>query len=245
MKRLAILTMILASLALTAQPAISDVYTDYDFPDGVYWQIGGFEVYDIMQRGEVIGEAQVDYSQITMLDEPAYRVTWTQSWTVDEQTTEFTSDVKLRAPDLKALMSSRTIVVGEEEWRFEGNYTGQSLEFGAYYPGEPQREEASLSRGGNFSDADVLPFLFRNIPFEDGNFVTLSVVDVETHSFVTPIAQVVGSELVETENTQYDCWVVNVSMGMSGFTAWYSKSDKHYLVQIRYSDRDIVLNHHS
>lgn len=245
MKRAAIILFILGILVLSTQPASSEVYTDYDFPE-VVWQIGGFEVYDVMQRGEVVGESRIEYSEITMLDEPAYRLVWNQSWqSGEEETTEIQSDVKMRASNLKALMSSRTVRIGDEEWRFEGNYTGRTLEFGAYYPGEAQREEASLTRGGNYHDADILPFLLRNIPFEEGNFVTISVVDVETHSFVTPIAQVAGSEIVETANTQYDCWVVNVSMGMNGFTAWYSKSEEHYLVQIRYSDRDIVLNHHS
>ncbi len=245
-KRLIILTGILAIVALSSPSAMSEVYMDYDFADGVTWKIGGFEVYDIYQRGEAVGESRVDYSQLTMLDQPAYRVEWTQSWTDEnEETTLVEVDVKMLASNLHALMASRKVVIGEEEWSFEGNYTGHSLEFGSYYPGEAEREEASLTRGGRYHDADILPFLLRNMPFEDGNFLTLSVVDVSMHSFVTPIAKVQGSELVETANTQYDCWVVNVSMGTEGFTAWYSKTDDHYLVKIRYTDREIVLNHHS
>jgi len=226
--------------------ARSEVYMDYDFPDGVNWRIGGFEAYDVMQRGEVVGEAKVQYSQITMMDQPTYRLEWTQSWASGEnETTTIDVDVKMLASSLKALMSSRIVNVGDQEWRFEGNYTGQSLQFGAYYPGEAEREESSLTRGGRFCDADALPFLLRNIPFEEGNFVTMTVVDVSTHSFVTPIASVAGTEIVETANTQYDCWVVSVSLGSEGFTAWYSKNESHYLVRIRYADRDIVLNHHS
>jgi hypothetical protein len=71
------------------------------------------------------------------------------------------------------------------------------------------------------------------------------VVNVSQHRFITPIAKITGSEVVETSTTQYDCWTVAVTIGTEAFTAWYSKNDEHYLVRIRYSDRDIVLNHHS
>jgi hypothetical protein len=54
-----------------------------------------------------------------------------------------------------------------------------------------------------------------------------------------------GSEIVETANTQYDCWVVTVSLGSEGFTAFYSKTDNNFLVKVRYNDRELVLNHHS
>lgn len=236
----------LIALIFLCPVARGEVFMDYDFAQGLVWQVGGFEAYDIIQRGEVIGEARVDYSSLEMLDEDAIRLEWAQSWVdSDDESMEIDIDVKMHADDLKALMATHLLTIGEEEWTFEGNYTGESLVFGSYYPGEAERREASLTRGGRFADADVLPFLLRNIPFEDGNFVTLTVVDVRTQSFVTPIASVMGSELVETSNTQYDCWVVNVSLGNNGFTAWYSKTENHYLVKIRYSDRDIVLNHHS
>jgi len=239
--------LVLLILVCSVSPqARSDVFMDYDFTDGLVWQIGGFEVYDVMQRGEIVGEARIEYSGLTMMDQPAVRVEWTESWTdEDGETTIIDTDVKMIQSDLKALMSTHVRTIGEDEWRFEGNYTGETLVFGAYYPGEAQREEASLSRGGRFCDTDILPFLLRNIPFDDGNFVTLTTVDVKSHSFITPIASVMGSEIVETANTQYDCWVVNISLGSDGFTAYYSKTDTHFLVKVRYNDRELVLNHHS
>jgi len=246
MKRYVNLLMILLLVGFLAPRAQSEVYMDYEFPDTVLWQIGGFEVYDVMQRGAVVGESTVGYSKMEMLNEPAYRIEWTQSWTTAEgEKNEISADVKMRSSDLKALMATSVLKIGDEEWRYEGNYTGQTLEFGTYYPGKAQREEASLTRSGRYHDMDILPFLLRNIPFEEGNFITLTVVDVSTHSFITPIASVVGSEIVETATTQYDCWVVNVSVGIEGFTAWYAKNDQHFLVKIRYNDRELVLNHHS
>ncbi len=246
MKRWIFLLVLLTLVCAYSPQARSEVFMDYDFSAGIVWQIGGFEVYDIMQRGEVVGEARIDYSGLTMLDQDAVRVEWTQSWTHDEdETTQIESDVKMLQSDLKALMATYTRISGDQEWRFEGNYTGENLIFGAYYPGDATREEAMLSRGGRFCDTDILPFLLRNIPFADGNFITLTTVDVKSHSFITPIASIMGSEIVETANTQYDCWVVTVSLGSEGFTAFYSKTDTHFLVKVRYSDRELVLNHHS
>ena len=248
MRRLYALLAIVGLLAAFAPKAQSEVYMDYDFPDGVVWRIGGFEVYDVVQRGEVVGEARIEYSQITMLDQPAYRLRWLESWTEGEEaakTHEVEVDTKMAAGDLRAHMAMRIERIGEEEWRFEGNYTGENQTIGSYYPDDPERYEFSVARKSRFHDADILPFLLRNIPFEEGNFVTLSVLDISTQSFFTPIANVTGSEIVETSKTQYDCWTVNVSTVMGGFTAWYSKSDPHYLVRIRYPDRDIVLDHHS
>ncbi len=246
MKRLINLFVVILVVCGFSPGAQSEVYMDYDFTDGVLFQIGGFEVYDVMQRGEVVGEATVTYSELEMMDAPAIRLEWTKSLTSEnEETTEIDVDVKMRLSDLKALMSSRIVTVGEQEWRFDGNYTGDNLQFGSYYPDHAERVEASLTRGGRFYDADVLPFLLRNVPFEQGNFITFTTVDVSAHSFITPIASVSGSEIVETESTQYDCWVVKVSIGYEGFTAWYSKNEKHYLVKIRYEDHEVVLNHHS
>jgi hypothetical protein len=219
---------------------------DYNFPDGIVWEAGNFETYDILQRNEVVGEARVDYSQLTMMDESAFRIEWEQSWTdLEESEHSIVSDSKMRASDLRAFMSTLTVNVGSEEWKYEGNYVGDNLIFGSYFPGVAEREETTLSRGGMFCDADALPFILRNIPFAEGNFVTLTVVNVSQHRFITPIAKITGSEVVETSTTQYDCWTVAVTIGTEAFTAWYSKNDEHYLVRIRYSDRDIVLNHHS
>lgn len=246
MKRSLIFGMALFLLVTISPRADSEVYMDYEFPDGVVWVQGSFEAYDILQRGEIVGEARVDYGQLTMMDEPAIRIEWDQSWTdTDGVENSFSSDSKMRSSDLRALMSTLAVTVGDEEWQYEGNYTGDTLLFGAYFPGVAERNEATLSRGGRFCDADALPFLLRNIPFEEGVFVTLMVVDVTNHRFVTPIAKVTGSEIVETANTQYDCWTVSVTLGSVGFTAWYSKNDMHYLVRLRYADRDMLLNHHS
>jgi len=246
MKRWLILLITLVMVTAMAPGARSEVFLDYDFPEGVVWQIGGFEVYDIMVRGEPVGTSRIEYSTMEMANEEAYRVEWFQEWTSGEnETTTIDIDVKMRASDLKAHMARRTYTVGENEWRFEGNYTGNNLEFLSYYPGEETANQASIMRSTKFHDADLVPFILRNIPFVDGNIVTFSVIDVAQHSFVTPIPRIVGSEIVETTNTQYDCWIVNWSVGMESYTAWYSKNEKHYLVKVRYSDREIVLNHHS
>jgi hypothetical protein len=246
MKRVLITISVITILCLLSPGARSEVYMDYQFPDGINWAIGGFETYDIILRGEVIGEARIDYHNLTMMDANAFKLEWNQSWTNEDGTTSsVNTDSRMRASDFKSYMVTRIETVGDEEWRFEGNYTGENLQFGAYYPGEAERVESNLTRSGRFCDLDILPFILRNIPFEEGNFVTLNAIDVSTHSFVTPIATVSGSEIVETTNTQYDCWAVNVSLGNNGFTAWYSKNDKHYLVKIRYNDREVVLNHHS
>lgn len=246
MKRLIVFGVIFSLMVFNSPQAIGEVYMDFDFADGVLWHRGGFESYDILMRGEKVGTARVDYSQMTMLDATAYRVEWEQTWTdLDGTENHITSDSKMRASDLKVYMSTRIVTIDEDEWRFEGNYTGDSLVFGAYLPGVTNRQESSLTRSGRYCDADILPFLLRNIPYEIGNFITLMVVDVQTHSFITPIAKVTGSEIVETANTQYDCWVVTASLGRDAFTAWYSKNEEHYLVRIRFADRDIVLNHHS
>lgn len=231
--------------ALPCPPARSEVFMEYDFSGGVVWQIGGFEVYDVMQRGEVVGEAKVEYKQITMLDQPAYRVIWNESWTDGETSYSISVDSKMLARNLGVLMATHTETVGDEEWKYEGNYTGGNLVIGFYLPGDPERHERSMNRTGRYCDFDLLPFLLRNIPFAERNFVTLTVVDIVGQTFFTPIATVAGSEIIETRNTQYDCWVVNVSLPAGGFTAWYSKSDKHYLVKVRYSDRELLLNHHS
>jgi len=246
MNRLFLLPLLLTGLLVMVPASHSEIFTDFDFSGESVWQVGGFEVYDVMVRGEIVGEGKVEYSELTMMDAPAIRVEWLESWTDDAGvTTEVTYDVKQRADDMHVWMSTRTLKVGEEEWRFEGNYTGQNLQFVYYYPDEEEAQEASLSRSGRYHDMDILPFLLRNIIFEESNFFTLTVVDVANRSFMTPIARVTGSEIVETANTQYDCWVVNISLGMDSITAYYSKNEKHYLVKVRYSDREIVLNHHS
>ncbi|MCX6647488.1 MAG: hypothetical protein NTY09_14175 [bacterium] len=246
MKRIVFIAMALCLSIVISPRASSTVYMDYEFPDGVVWTAGNFETYDILMRNEVVGESRVDYSQMTMMDEPAYRIEWDQTWTdLDGAVNSVSSDSKMRAGNLRVLISTLAIKVNDEEWQYEGNYTGNDLLFGAYLPGVAERQESSLSRGGLFCDADALPFLLRNIPFEEGNFTTLTVVDVSSHRFITPIAKVTGSEIVETSTTQYDCWTVAVTLGNTAFTAWYSKNDKHYLVRLRYSDRDLVLNHHS
>ena len=246
MKRIILLGMALCLLIAVSPRADSEVYMDYEFPEGIVWTAGNFEAYDILQRGEVVGQARIDYSQMTMADEPAFRIEWEQNWTdMGGIENSVSLDAKMRASDLRAYMSTLVIRNNDDEWQYEGNYTGNDIIFGVYYPDDAEREESSLPRGGRFCDSNALPFLLRNIPFEEGNFVTLTVVDVSSHRFVTPIAKVTGSEIVETANTQYDCWTVSVTLGEAGFTAWYSKNDKHYLVRVRYSDRDIVLNHHS
>lgn len=222
-----------------------EVFMDYEFADGIVWQVGGFEVYDVYVRGEDVGDARVDYGQLTMLDAPAYRLEYTESWLSGESQHDMSLDVKMTADGLRALLSDKVKTIDSREWRFEGNYSGDNMSIEAYYPGDPQSYEYTLSRVLAFSDADALPFILRNIPFEDNNFVTLRVMDLETHTTYTPIAKIVGTEIVETAQTQYDCWVVNVSTVSGGFTAWYSRTDKHYLVKVRYPDRDIVLDHHS
>jgi len=245
MKRWLMTLSAISILAFVSPGARSEVFLDYDFPDGVVWQIGGFEVYDVMVRGEVAGTSRIDYSSLEMADARAYRIEWHQEWSSDEnETTTVDVDVKMRASDLKALMASRVYKVGDEEWRFEGNYTSENLSFLSYPPGEAEPSEAILMRTTRFHDADIVPFILRNIPFADDNIVTFSVVDVSQHSFVTPIPRIVGSEIVETANTQYDCWIVNWSVGRVSYTAWYSKNDKHYLVKVHLPERDLVLNHH-
>ncbi len=246
MNKWIILIAMISLMGLVSPVASGEVYLDYDFPEGVSWQTGGFEVYDIIVRGEIAGQGKVSYSSIEMMNEDAYRVEWEQSWASSEtETTQINLDVKMRASDLKAHMSSLITTIGDREWRFEGNYTGQSLEFISYFPGEDEPGDASMMISSRFHDADLLPFLLRNIPFVQGNFVTLSIVDVASHSFMTPIPRVIGTEIVETSNTQYDCWIVSWSIGGETYQAWYSRNDKHYLVKIRYPDRELLLNYHS
>jgi hypothetical protein len=233
-------------LIMLAPAVRSEVYMDYDFSGGLVWQVGGFEVYDIMVRGEVAGQARVDYGQLTMLDQPAIRLTWNESWT-DAQGVSASTDVdtKMLASDLTALLTSRKDTVGDDEWIYEGNFAGEDLTIGYYLPGEAERQEYVVNRPGRILDASILPLILRNIPFENNNFVTLTVLDTTTQKFFTPIIKINGSELVQTSSTQYDCWTVSVSTNRGGFTAWYTKTEKHYLIRIRYSDREIVLNHHS
>jgi len=245
MKKISLFAFLIVLLGLSSAPVQAEVFMDYSFPNGVVWQIAGFEVYDILQRGENIGQARVDYKQITMLDQPAYRVIWHQSWTEEGSTYQIDVDSKMLKSGLAVLMSTHSEKVGDQEWRYEGNYTGENMSIGAYYPGDPQRYEYAMNRTGRYADADILPFLFRNIPFAERNFVTFTTIDISSQTFFTPIAMVTGSEVVDTGATQYDCWVANVSSPSGGFTAWYSKSDKHYLVKVRYGDRELVLNHHS
>jgi hypothetical protein len=245
MHRFLRLLLLIPLVCLLAAPARSEVFMDYTFPDGVLWDVGGFEVYDILQRGEIVGTARVDYSEITMMDQPAYRLRWTQSWTAADKEYETTIDSKMLGADLSVVMSNRSDQVGDEETRYEGNFSGENLTIGIYFPDDAERYEYSMNRTGDYRDAGILPFLFRNIPFADRNFVTFTVIDLVSQSFYTPIATVTGSEVVETPTTQYDCWVVGISRPEGGLTAWYSKSDNHYLVKIRDGDREIVLNHHS
>jgi len=218
---------------------------DYRFPDGVVWQIGGFEVYDILRAGEVVGQAKVEYKSITMLDQPAYRVQWKESWVQDEVEHVISVDSKMLAKDLSMVMTTHTNKRGEDEWRYECNSSGGRIVVGYYGPGEAVAEEYSINKLGYYADAGLLPFLLRNIPFAERNYVTFRVFDVVDQTSYTPIASVTGEQVVETSATQYDCWVVNVSLPGGSFTAWYSKSPQHYLVKVRYSDREIVLNHHS
>lgn len=246
MKRWIMLAVIVGMIGFLSPVARTEVYMDFDFPDGIVWQVGGFEVYDVMQRGQVIGQARVEYSPLTMLDQPAVRFTWNETWT-DENDIEHETqiDTKMLQSNLRAVLSSRIEIIDSEEWIYEGNFSGDNLAVGYYLPGEAERQEYSVNRPGRILDAAVLPFLLRNIPFEQGNFVTMTVLDTSRQQFFTPIATVSGSQLVQTLATQYDCWTVDVSTPTGGFTAWYTKSDKHYLVRIRYADREIVLNHHS
>src|SRR3990172_6971304 len=128
------ISLALCMLALMSTSAFSEIYMDYGFPDGVLWRVGGFEVYDVIQRGEVKGEARIDYSQLTMLDAPAYRLEWTESWTDSETSHEITHDVKMAAENLRALLSSRIVKVNDDEWRYEGNYSGENLSIQSFYP---------------------------------------------------------------------------------------------------------------
>ncbi|HEX9744014.1 MAG TPA: hypothetical protein VGB30_01170 [bacterium] len=240
-----ILPVVAFLLLLFCPRANSKVYMDYDFSGDLVWQMGHFEVYDIIERGVVIGEARVEYSELTMLDDVAYRLEWEETWTEEDQEYNVIQDVKFAGSDLRALMCSRVERTGDKEWRYEGNYSGDNMTIQAYYPDQPDRYDYAISRSIRFSDSDMVPILLRNIPFEPENFVTFTVMDIKSHSLYTPIVKVTGTEVVETANTQYDCWVVNVSTSTSGYTAWYSRSDQHYLIKIRYNDRDFVLNHHS
>ncbi len=245
MRRLSLLVAVIGMLVFFSPVARSEVYMDYDFAEGIVWQVGGFEVYDVIIRGEVVGEARVDYSQLTMLDQPAIRLEWSETWVNGDETNEILIDTKMIVSDLRAVLVSRTERIDDDEWVYDGNYSGNDLAIGYYLPGESERQEYRINRSGRILDEGVLPFLLRNIPFDDGNFATLTVLDPTTQSFFTPIVIVSASEIVETSATQYDCWAVNVSTPSGGFTAWYSKTDQHYLVKIRYSDREIVLNYHS
>ncbi|MFH1676669.1 MAG: DUF3108 domain-containing protein, partial [bacterium] len=234
MKRIFISILAIVFLGILSPGAHTEVFTDYNFPNGVLWQIGGFEKYDILQRGLVVGEATIKYRKLEMLDQPAYRLEWTEKWTdTNGIVYDISQDTKLASSDLRVLMATRIENVGGKEWRYEGNYTGGNLSIGFFVPDDAERHEFNVARSTSFSDADVLPFLFRNIPLTDGNFVTFTVLDLGTQTFFTPIGNVKGSEIVETAKTQYDCWVVSVSTQSGGFTAYYSKSDRHYLVKVK------------
>jgi hypothetical protein len=245
MRKLVFASITFCLLGIVSFPASSEVFMDYDFPNGVVWQIGGFEVYDILQAGNVVGEARIDYSSITMLDQPAYRVKWTETWTQDGKANEFSVDTKMLASGLAAVMSTHIEKVDDQVWRYEGNYSGDNITIKAYVPGEEEARDHSMNRMGNYADFDILPFILRNMPFAERNFVTLTVIDIVNRSFFTPIAQVTGSEIVETSSTQYDCWVVSVSHPNGSLRAYYSKNDKHYLIKVEFGDKEIVLNHHS
>ena len=237
--------MLMLGLAFVQTPARSEVFMDYQFPDGNIWHIGGFEIYDVMLRGEVIGEARIDYKSLTMQDAPAYRLQWSENWTSGNDVHDLSYDVKLSSAGLHALLSSKIENINGEEWRYEGNYSGENMTIESYYPDNPDVFEYSISKAFQFSDADALPFIIRNIPFDENNFVSFRVMDLSSAMTFTPIIKIMGTEIVETSQTQYDCWRVEVSAAVGGFTAWYSRTDDHYLVKIRYPDREMVLNHHS
>lgn len=233
-------------LVFVSQPARSEVMMDYNFPNGVLWSIGGFEVYDILQRGEPIGQGRIDYRKTTMLEQPAYRAHWVQTWKSEGSTYTNDVDTKMLSKDLSVVSTTYKEKVNDQEWRYEGNYTGDAMVIGYYLPGDSTRYERSMNRKGKYCDVDILPFLLRNVPFAERNIVTLNCIDVMRQTFYTPIATITGSEVVETPTTQYDCWVVNIGLpNDEKVTAWYSKSDKHYLVKARYFDHELVLNRHS
>lgn len=236
---------IFSFVILAALPAVGKVYMDYKFTDGNVWRVGGFEVYDLIQNGQVVGKAKIEYKRITMLNKPAYRLIWSESWKDENGTYQNDVDTKMLADGLRVLMSTRIEKSGAGEWRYDGNYTGDVITVNVFEPGSPEPREHKLNRKGHYYDVDVLPFILRNIPFEDRNIITLSVVDTTSQTFYTPIAKITGNEVVETSKTQYDCWVVSVSLPSGGFKAWYSKTAQRYLVKLQLGDREILLNHHS
>jgi hypothetical protein len=154
-------------------------------------------------------------------------------------------DTNMLKKDLSVLMATHIQKINNQTWQYKNNCTGTDRTFESYGPGDTVPQEQPMNWTGRYVDAELLPFLYRNIPYADRNFITLTALDVAQQSFYTPIATVTGSEVVETKSAQYDCWVVSVSLSSSSFTAWYSKTDKHYLVKVRYPDRELVLNHHS
>jgi hypothetical protein len=245
MNRIFQLSIVIGLLMLLVQPARTEVLMDYKFQKKSTWAIGGFETYDIIVRGAIVGFARVDYSKITMMDQPANRVVFNQTWTDAGIANTIEIDSKMLVDGLYVVMSTHTEKVGTDVWRYEGNYTGKKMTFNAYLPGDPDVHEYGMNKTKSYVDVDILPFALRNIPFADRTFITFSTVDLSHQNSYTPIASVNGSETVDTGQAQYDCWIVNVSLPTGGYTAWYSKTDKHYLVKLHYNDRDLVLHRHS
>ena len=241
----AILILLLLIPVSSARSKAGNVFQDYAFPNGVVWNIGGYDSYDVVMRDNVVGVARADYREVDISGQDGYRIHWVQDWTGNGSTFNIDIDTRMLQKDLSVQMTTHIETINGKIWQYTGNFTGKDMSIGAYFPDDPVHHEYNLNRTERYCDADILLFLMRNIPFAEGNFITLTTIDVAQQAFYTPIAKVTGSETIETRRAQYDCWVVDISLPKGNITAWYSKSDTHTLIKARFPDRELLFNHHS
>jgi hypothetical protein len=239
LRKVIFITTLVAILAVAQLPAGAKVYNmNYDFPN-VVWQDLEKQGFSITDRGTEVGSADMWIKEIEYFDQTAYMLEYIE----DSNNYKERTVVKVSGIGFQPLSVTKRIEIGDDVWYYEGNFTGDKIVVSYTTPENQFKQQMSMPLSMKFFSAEVLPYMLRNLKFEEGDIYSFIVFGVEDRHLQSAIVEVTGDEIVEVPSGVYDCWKVEIRMGGFTYEAWYSKKPPQFLIKYYFGKEMGMKNH--